>query len=70
MKATAQTKRRCECNGDDGDKTGGTLRRVCICGFKASRIIESPPGQSWAEFCDQLEKPAFLYPVTGFGDLE
>jgi hypothetical protein len=35
-----------------------------------SLVIESPSEQAWADFCSTLERPAFLLPITGFGDLE
>jgi hypothetical protein len=33
-------------------------------------VVESSADQPWAEFCESLDQPAFLMPVTGFGDLE
>jgi hypothetical protein len=33
-------------------------------------IVESPADQSWAEFCGSLNRPAFLLPESGFGELE
>lgn len=73
MKAIAQTKRCSECCDDRDAVDGANHAETCACATRTSRtsrIIESPPGQSWAEFCEQLEQPAFLYPVTGFSDLE
>ena len=32
-------------------------------------VVESCAEQPWAEFCGALDKPAFLLPVTGFGEL-
>ena len=72
MNAIAQTKRCYVCCCDKNDETGASLGRACVCSARAkvSPIIDSPSDQPWAEFCGQLEQPAFLMPVTGFGDLE
>lgn len=34
-----------------------------------NQVIESWAEQSWAEFCMELDKPAFLLPITGFAEL-
>jgi hypothetical protein len=34
-----------------------------------NQVIESWTEQSWAEFCMELDQPAFLLPITGFADL-
>ena len=41
----------------------------CTCAT-ISEVIETSGEQPWAAFCETLEQPAFLMPVTGFGDLE
>jgi hypothetical protein len=74
VNAIAQTKRCYVCCFDKNNETGTNLGGACVCADRArakvSPIIDSPSDQPWAEFCGQLEQPAFLMPVTGFGDLE
>jgi hypothetical protein len=41
----------------------------CTCA-NYSEVIETSADQPWADFCETLDQPAFLMPVTGFGDLE
>jgi hypothetical protein len=34
-----------------------------------NQVIESWSEQPWAEFCMELDQPAFLLPITGFAEL-
>jgi hypothetical protein len=52
-----------------GNPSGAATHRNCSCSNAAS-VVESSGDQPWAEFCGSLDQPAFLMPVTGFGDLE
>jgi hypothetical protein len=55
----------------EGDGAGGcdsAARKGSIPNF--STVVESSAELPWADFCKSLQRPAFLLPVTGFGDLE
>jgi hypothetical protein len=34
-----------------------------------NQVIDSWSEQPWAEFCMELDQPAFLLPITGFAEL-
>ena len=72
MKATAQKLPCTTCGATESSDTAGNARlgRNCSCPNPPSPVVETSGDQPWAEFCESLDQPVFLMPVTGFADLE